>query len=372
MRVYREFLLVLCLFVAIGHGTARAGENLPVISKEQLSEWIGQLGDPSFKVRDAAQGKILDLGVAVRPILMAMPPSDSAEIRTRIQQILKTLYQRELARVHIYGVGFYTTNFGKLSTRSAVFSAAKEAIAAKNKKSPSPGKRVWELLDPFMQKTLEEVETLKILDEQLNASGLPSTPAARKLHLDLRRSFEKLFNLPQLYDKTSFAKVELPVEALQMLERRPKLSPLEVRWLNYTISSKAFPDLLKENLATTANGIVTVHVSPSSKPIILVLSAYESTIWKVVADPKANLLQVIVGGYFPQEVIGAKVPIVMKISQTLPGVIRNQDYFYCYTQSGTTYQRMNNHLQQLLGKGVDQFSSAHSYDGAPIVIKADD
>jgi len=366
MAFLRSTCCIVMFAFAFAGAASRADAPPARIDEKTVRDLVAQLGDASFKVRDDAQGKLLEMGVAIRPHLLNLPPLEHPETRRRVDQILKVLFQRELARVRVFGLGYYTTNFGRLTTRSDVFAAAVEMIKARDQKEPSPAKRLYEMLDPFMKKSLEDEATIKLLDERPYISGVTATAASRKLHLDLRRSLEKVLDTPKLYDPAAFAKAELPAEAKEMLRRADSLTPLELRWLNYTLASAAFPDLLKT--ASVANGIVTIKVPESTQPIVLVLSAYESTIWKIEASSKSNLLQVIVGGFQPQEVVGVKVPVVYKVNQTLPGLQRNRDYFYSYTATGTTYNRMIESVRQTIGKGLDHFDGVHTYDGKPVVI----
>lgn len=366
MTSFRAIFGSTCLFLCFGLTPLRAGEN--PVKEEQVRELVAQLGDPSFKVRDAAQSRLLALGVAIRPILQSLAPIENAEARRRIDHVLKVFYQRDLARVRIIGVGFYTTNFGRMMPRSDVFAVASQLIASRKKSEPSPAKRIWELLDPFMKKTLEDESTVKLLAEKPYVAGATATAASRKLHLDLRRSLEKVLESPNLYDKQSFVKSRLPAEAKAMLARREKLSPLEARWLNYALASSAFPDLLHSASEGDANGIVRIQVPASTQPIVLVLSAYESSLWRIEAHPKSNLLHVVVGGYYPQEATGVKAPITYRVNQSLPLVRRNPDYFYAYTTTSATYRKMENSLQQMFGKGLDHFHGVRTYDGSPVVI----
>lgn len=51
-------------------------------------------------------------------------------------------------------------------------------------------------------------------------------------------------------------------------------------------------------------GTVTVTVAAATRPVILVLSAYEPVHWIIQAEPGADVAAVLVGGYYPQEVTG--------------------------------------------------------------------
>ncbi|MEZ6139946.1 MAG: hypothetical protein R3B84_05175 [Zavarzinella sp.] len=72
---------------------------------------------------------------------------------------------------------------------------------------------------------------------------------------------------------------------------------------------------------------VIVKIQDSKAPIILVLSAYDSVKWEIVA-PKGVVRRVIVSGYHLQEVSGLEKTV--PIDNTSYDAGDKTGYFYCY------------------------------------------
>jgi hypothetical protein len=118
----------------------------------------------------------------------------------------------------------------------------------------------------------------------------------------------------------------------------------------------------------TQGGEVVVQVNASDKPIILVLTAYTTVNWKIEAAKDAQLVKVIIGGYHPQKVDGADVPVESyTYLPRQPGVARLR-YFYAYRENDAMYQRMATMLRQLTNKEITAFQGSYNYTGTPFVI----
>jgi hypothetical protein len=95
---------------------------------------------------------------------------------------------------------------------------------------------------------------------------------------------------------------------------------------------------------------VEVEVRPTDKPVVLAVTAYSSTLWRVKVADGAKLQAVIIGGWHEQEIEGvpAGVPVAYKVGQ--PG--RNEDHFYAYKANSLAYRRMAERLNELTGLSV--------------------
>jgi len=68
-------------------GTAKSGGDSPV--RREVARLIEQLGDDSFRVREAASAELLRLGSVIRPLLTGAAASDDAEVAWRVRRILR-------------------------------------------------------------------------------------------------------------------------------------------------------------------------------------------------------------------------------------------------------------------------------------------
>ncbi|GAB6167399.1 hypothetical protein JCM19992_33990 [Thermostilla marina] len=60
-------------------------------ASEDAAEWVHRLGDPDYYVREEAQRRLMEMGIAVRPLLRQALQSDDLEIATRAEYILQRL-----------------------------------------------------------------------------------------------------------------------------------------------------------------------------------------------------------------------------------------------------------------------------------------
>jgi hypothetical protein len=86
--------------------------------------------------------------------------------------------------------------------------------------------------------------------------------------------------------------------------------------------------------SATGFGEVTVNVSRGEKPIILAVSAYEKTNWKIIPQENVVIEKVILSGYHQQTVEGIKqgTPIEVYTYDSSPceNCYQGQGYFYSY------------------------------------------
>lgn len=103
------------------------------------------------------------------------------------------------------------------------------------------------------------------------------------------------------------------------------------------------------------SGIVEVRIRRSTKPIVLVLSSYESVRWMLVTESGARLAAVVVSGYHPSNVVGAGSTRVLTNGGT-----------YAYKQDSPQYQALNRDVAKLTGKAIGVFQGR--YEGSQFSV----
>jgi hypothetical protein len=106
---------------------------------------------------------------------------------------------------------------------------------------------------------------------------------------------------------------------------------------------------------STENGIVEVRVRRSPKPILLILSSYESVRWNLSLEPGARLAGVLVSGYKTSQVTGNGSARVMVIGGS-----------YAYKMDSADYLALNAGVQRLTGKPIHYFQGR--YEGASFSV----
>jgi hypothetical protein len=112
-------------------------------------------------------------------------------------------------------------------------------------------------------------------------------------------------------------------------------------------------------------GIAELSVDYSGAAIILALCSYEPVKWKIAVADGTTVKEVIVSGYYAQEVAGlnAKVPI-RDLSQ--PGGAGPR--FYAYRRDDESYRVAVRALRELTGLGVATFQGTYGYNGQPFIV----
>jgi hypothetical protein len=106
-----------------------------------------------------------------------------------------------------------------------------------------------------------------------------------------------------------------------------------------------------------------IQVERSTRPIVLVLCAYDSVEWHVKPAEGADIVGVIASGYNEQKVHGVDSSLVQSYTYkgTPPGKPRKS--FYAYTPQGASYNKMTREVKTLTGKEVDSFQGIYQYTG---------
>lgn len=101
--------------------------------------------------------------------------------------------------------------------------------------------------------------------------------------------------------------------------------------------------------ASARTGTVQVRVSRGSRPVILVLSAYEPVRWVITVAPGAKLAAVLTSSYSPAEVIGAGNARIYNIGQ-----------HYAYKRSGENFASLDAETARWTGKRIGVFQGAYT------------
>jgi hypothetical protein len=226
---------------------------------------------------------------------------------------------------------------------------------------PGPGQRLWMFLSEEMQAVVRNPGLVK----QFATSREDSVQAAKSR---LGRALEELLQRPGLFDEQSVQGLELSDAVKTLWEQRQSLSILKQRWLNRLLLQTAFPEEIKKISEVDMPEKVTVQVSLAQRPMILVLSAFESVQWHVMAVPEAQIQQIIIGGFHVQEVTGTAVPVLFQTYEGPPLSGGGRNYFYAYKQDDKRYAEMVDKLRQLTGLEITTFQGQYHYNGRPFVI----
>ena len=109
------------------------------------------------------------------------------------------------------------------------------------------------------------------------------------------------------------------------------------------------------NRSTDRTGDVEVRVRKSARPIVLILSSYESIRWRLIVEPGAQLNGVLVSGYKQSTVVGAgPARVLMNGSQ------------YAYKEGSAEFAALNRNVVQQLGKPINAFQGR--YEGSAFSV----
>lgn len=108
-------------------------------------------------------------------------------------------------------------------------------------------------------------------------------------------------------------------------------------------------------------GLVPIGANPEGPPVVLVLSAYEATVWDLRAFPKKRLRAVLAYGYYGQAVAGvpASVPVrfIRRSEVTACG---RASYAY---EGGRNLEQLAVAVEQATGRKIDDFQGVYSAEG---------
>jgi RNA polymerase sigma factor (sigma-70 family) len=102
---------------------------------------------------------------------------------------------------------------------------------------------------------------------------------------------------------------------------------------------------------------VDVEIRPSSKPIVLALTSYQSVLWNLKIAKGAQVRAVIIAGYFEQEFEGIPANILIVCRSYFPKERphRNPGWFYGHEWNSPQYREMVRMLNEMTGLAVASF-----------------
>jgi hypothetical protein len=113
-------------------------------------------------------------------------------------------------------------------------------------------------------------------------------------------------------------------------------------------------------------GTAKVQVDIKDRPVVLVLSAYESVRWELTVGEGVKVERIILMGYQEQEVVGAPAGVVVeRHDRGSPG--SSPPYVYAYAE-GDQYKQVQAALLTLTGLPVSTFTGSSRAPEAPIVL----
>lgn len=102
-------------------------------------------------------------------------------------------------------------------------------------------------------------------------------------------------------------------------------------------------------------GMVDVRVRPSSRPIVLVLSAYEPVRWNIITESGARIAAVLVSSHHPSTVVGAGNARLLQIGQN-----------YAYQRGSAQFAKLAEDVTKLTGQSISVFQGR--YQGVSFTV----
>lgn len=101
---------------------------------------------------------------------------------------------------------------------------------------------------------------------------------------------------------------------------------------------------------------VIINVSDTTRPVVLALTAYDKTLWKVELNEGVQLTKVILAGYHAQRISGVSADVPIEVYTYDPSPCdqcwQGQKYFY-------SYKHPPKQLQEITGLEVTSFQGRY-------------
>jgi len=331
-----------------------------------IARLIQQLGADNFSDREAAANELLGIGEAARAALEnAGKASSDREFRLQSQGVIKRLDRAALSSAVVHAVGVYsgrhTLYLIEPHGRRINWPVLCESLAiASGEKKQTPAKRIWELMGKDTQSIVTDARRVAAIDRWVNPSP-DDEGRDRSGFKDCRRLCDDLSDIlktEDFYDPQYFDNVDLDPESKELLIRLKRLSQLETWLLNRRLLEASFPKAFPTLSFTLKTATIPVHVKASTRPVVLVFSSNGSVRWEVKADEGAIIKRIIVGGYHPQLVVGARTAVQYYVYDDPANV--EQAFFYAYGRDKENYPKLVDFIRDLTGLGVSSFQGAQS------------
>lgn len=348
----------------------------------RIATLIRQLGADDFSQREEAARKLAEIGEKARVHLTkAAEDEKSPEISARAKEVLAGLDKAQFNADSMHVIGVYQAkhafNVIEPLGRGIDWARLCNGIAEQSMSdAPGPGRRIWELLDADSRVIIKDKDRIRAIaqsgrrrDPEAKREEFAEAQFGRKYLNQLSQSLKSLLLRRDFYQEASFSGIELDKEGAALLRRLDKLSELELRLLNRRIFEASFPGIVAPTQFTLENATVKVHVPASPKSVNLVLCGYNSVRWLIAADDGAHIKNVIVSGYYPQDVQGcdARLHLIAKDSSESKDVTSGMgiDYFYAYEKDDRHYPELTERLRKLTGMEISSFQGSRGYTSLP-------
>jgi len=106
-----------------------------------------------------------------------------------------------------------------------------------------------------------------------------------------------------------------------------------------------------------------VEVTPTDRPLILVLCAYESVTWDLQIPPETQVVRVILSGYHPQDITDIGVPV-----ESLSYDEGALGYFYAYNNDEERFPQMVRRVHEMTGKVPKTFQGRYEFVAKPLLV----
>jgi RNA polymerase sigma factor (sigma-70 family) len=244
----------------------------------------------------------------------------------------------------------------RLGQRGLALSGA--AVAALLSQTPSPA------AIPAPLRAITVKNGLSLLAGQAPLTGIVSASAAnlaKGVLTDMLRNKLRIAALSILI-LGMMTTGTLMVAAVQQKSQTDQAKP---RTPNYTESTDNQAKLADAELHVIGvgeakdgdRGRVDVEVRPTAKPVVLVLTSYNSVNWHIKVADGARIKKAIVSGYFAQEIKGlpADVPLVNQSYFPNDGSRRKGGWFYPGRWNTPQWREMVRRLNEMTGLPVASF-----------------
>ena len=99
----------------------------------------------------------------------------------------------------------------------------------------------------------------------------------------------------------------------------------------------------------TSTGSVRVVVSPSQRPVVLVLSSHQAVEWRIETEPGAILQAVLLAGSGESRVTGVAEALVSSIGG-----------YYAFKRSSHEFQHLEREVMRCTGRTIENFHSVYA------------
>ncbi|ACV35048.1 hypothetical protein [Accumulibacter sp.] len=111
---------------------------------------------------------------------------------------------------------------------------------------------------------------------------------------------------------------------------------------------------------------ISVEVSRSPAPMVLVLMSYDPVLWRISVNPRSRIAKIILAGYHGQDVDGIanSIPVEVRTHEASPcrNCSRQGEYFYAYNQDSKEFDDASRKIQKITGVVQTSFQGGYQAD----------